>query len=372
MTANGSAGNRDGFEAWVAALQRPPGAGKTPSEPDIASALVDGNATQVQQIPKELIHRLRERETQGLLGVETERTAVFKPPPELLARAKRMQQVAKSSPSEAPAAERSDMPTAPPPEAAVPTVKPPPPSKVEAFDDDWSQLESGLDALKPIERPITAPRPSRPVAPAFTSAAPRPIISTTPRAVTSTAPRSAPSAAAPPLASVPAVPSLNAPASSSAPGSRTGAAVVVARTVAVVTGPDTSAAKSPETSATSAAPQPPAAPDFDMDEPTRIRADGFNALLGKPIQAPTEDLEVERSEPHVPAVTPHVQTLPEAFPAFRAETAAEPAVEAPVALPAYDSMSPGAIERGASGRRWVVIAAVFLSLVVIALAALRH
>ncbi len=109
-----------------------------------------------------------------------------------------------------------------------------------------------------------------------------------------------------------------------------------------------------------------------MDEPTRIRADGFNALLGTPIQAPTEDLEVERSEPRVPAIASQVQTLPEAFPAFRVETPARSDVEEPVQPPVYDSLSPGAIEGGASGRRWVVIAAVFLSLVVLALAALRH
>jgi hypothetical protein len=109
-----------------------------------------------------------------------------------------------------------------------------------------------------------------------------------------------------------------------------------------------------------------------MDEPTRIRGDAFGALLGTPIQAPTEDLVVERTEPRVQEVMPHVQTLPEAFPAFRVETSVAPEVEAPRELPAYDSMAPAAMERGASGRRWVVIAAVFLSLVVIALAALRH
>ncbi|HYQ16767.1 MAG TPA: hypothetical protein VEQ58_13440, partial [Polyangiaceae bacterium] len=56
---------------------------------------LDEGATRIQKFPKELIHRLRERESskqsapppkQSAPPVQDDRTAVFRAPPELLAR----------------------------------------------------------------------------------------------------------------------------------------------------------------------------------------------------------------------------------------------------------------------------------------------
>ena len=364
MTANGSAGNRDGFKQWVQSLQRAPGA-EQKSEPDITSALVNDSATHVQQIPKELIHRLRERETQGLLGVEVERTAVFKPPPELLARAKRMRPPSKpESASEAPPAE---VPTAPPPEAAVPTVRPPPPV-TESFEDGWAELDSGLAALKPIAaRAVPSARPSRPLAPMFPSAAPRVASSAAPHATTSAAPRSVPNPAALASAASNAPPSSK-PRSSGAPKSKPSAGVAVARTVDIV--------KPAEAWPSLAEPES----EFDMlDEPTRLRADGFAALLGHaaPAVSAAASVQVAAPEPVRSAPTPPMPftvSTPEPRDELEAERTA-PRVSGVVAHPdasVDESLGGEAGERGASGRRWVVIAAVFLSLVVIALAALAR
>jgi len=341
MTANGPAGkHRDGFERWVASLQRPPGAGPKPSEPDVTAPLVDESATHVQHIPKELIHRLRERETQGLLGVETERTAIFKPPPELLARAKRMR--APNKPA-VPEVEPATLPP-PPPEAAVPTVRPPPPAKTDSLDDDWAELvEPGLDALKPISpRSAPAPGSSRPVAPVFSSDAPRLTASAAPQPVTSHAPASN------------RAPASSAPASSSGVVSRPAPAVVVARTVAI--------GKSAEVRSVDAAPAPAASipsvfqDDGEPDEPTRIQ--GFGALLGAAAPAPIGELEPERSERSEPR---------------QSGVTSDADADAHDSLaPAHDSLAPDGVEAGASGRRWVVIATVFLALVVLALAALAR
>ncbi|HEV8548995.1 MAG TPA: hypothetical protein VGQ57_08205 [Polyangiaceae bacterium] len=255
MTANGSAGKPgDGFQRWVQSLQRPPGAA-TPGEPpkakDVTAPLVDENATHVHQIPKELIHRLRERETQGLLGVEAERTAVFRPPPELLERAKRMKPQGKPAPSETPPEGRAEAPTAPPPpEAAVPTVRPPP-SLTTPAEDDWSALvETGLDALKPIERVSSNPRaPGSPSMSAEPKTGVRPAV---PSAAfgTSVKPPSQRTVTAPPRSSPHTAAPQAAPASSRSD-------VAVARTVEV----GKNAASKPSLEM----------PDDSIDDPTMVR-----------------------------------------------------------------------------------------------------
>jgi hypothetical protein len=149
MTTDRSAGHRDGFERWVATMKRdhqPVAPRATPLNPKAAtpstpkpSSLekleleLDDQATHVHRIPKELINRMREREQEreqakrpeedvqpshehefpsddfsGMATLNDDRTAVFRPPPELLARAKRMRPPAKPNP-------QSEAPTKPPP-----------------------------------------------------------------------------------------------------------------------------------------------------------------------------------------------------------------------------------------------------------------
>jgi hypothetical protein len=162
MSSDGSAGRRDGFDRWVASMKREqqPMQEKPVSLKDMDKLELDldENATHVHRIPKDLINRMREQRAQerqaqkqlvtesvvrpapaaapapppasakpafesqvqhafggededfesALGGVSDDRTAVFRPPPELLARAKRMKPPAKPNPT-------SELPTKPPP-----------------------------------------------------------------------------------------------------------------------------------------------------------------------------------------------------------------------------------------------------------------
>lgn len=82
---------------------------------------LDEGATRVHKFPKELIHRLREQESAKSSGPPAEdRTAVFRAPPELLARAMRARLSAQGSdePEQAEATGVNDLPTKPPPAGA--------------------------------------------------------------------------------------------------------------------------------------------------------------------------------------------------------------------------------------------------------------
>ncbi len=82
---------------------------------------LDEGATRVHKFPKELIHRLREQETAKAASSSPppdDRTAVFRAPPELLARAMRARlsaQGADEAAQIAEAARPNDLPTKPPP-----------------------------------------------------------------------------------------------------------------------------------------------------------------------------------------------------------------------------------------------------------------
>lgn len=117
-----SANQRLGFHHWVASLKRevpsapgvsnaprsaaPPAASTAPppqpNSPSVPAprASRDDDATRVHHIPKEIIHRMRERAaSEGPKPPQDERTCVFRAPPELLERAKRAQ-VTSESPNE--------------------------------------------------------------------------------------------------------------------------------------------------------------------------------------------------------------------------------------------------------------------------------
>jgi hypothetical protein len=120
---------RPGFERWVQSLKlgaplRPSSSPPPPTEGadgSIGSPLtLDEQATLINRIPKEVIYKLRERDSQRAgMPKSDDSTAVFTPPPELLARAKRFQAPPKperSSPN------ASEVPTSRPP--AMPSVSP--------------------------------------------------------------------------------------------------------------------------------------------------------------------------------------------------------------------------------------------------------
>jgi len=408
MTANGSPGNRDGFQQWVDSLQRPSGA--TPADAqsdakDVTAPLVDESATHVHQIPKELIHRLRERENQGLLGVEAERTAVFRPPPELLARAKRNQQKPGQPAPHAPVPAEKTKP--PPPEAAVPTVRPPPGGDFPAFEpitsppapllaprspapaagspppaarsplsaprapDDFADLEAGLDALKPIAPRALVPRKNSgasvagPVSRAPVSA---PSSSKPGGRVSAPGPQYLPgntARTATPMGPFAAFSALGvAPVSSPAPSSRPGGAPSSSRSGVVSVPPE---AKSEAPEAPSGSPPANDADSLVVDEPTILRIVPSSVVASRRRESfdAADDGAHFPSRPELPTV---IDDDPEPTGERLAGVAELEALEpGNPASHALESLAPEASE-GRSGRRWVVIAALFCVLVAVALA----
>ncbi|HEX6765000.1 MAG TPA: hypothetical protein VF103_05970, partial [Polyangiaceae bacterium] len=98
MSDNPAEKKTQGFERWVASLKlgtplRPPSNPPPPTEGADGSPLtLDEQATLINRLPKEVIYKLRERDSQRAgIPKSDDSTAVFTPPPELLARAKRFQ-----------------------------------------------------------------------------------------------------------------------------------------------------------------------------------------------------------------------------------------------------------------------------------------
>jgi hypothetical protein len=148
------AGKRPGFERWVASLKlgaplRP--SSIPPSSPEGADGsplTLDEQATLINRIPKEVIYKLRERDSQRAGMPKTDdATAVFTPPPELLARAKRFQAPPKP--------ERSS-----PDASEVPTSRPPPMPGVAPLPDLSGAVESAAFAsLTPDDEATTYYKP---------------------------------------------------------------------------------------------------------------------------------------------------------------------------------------------------------------------
>ena len=192
MTADGSAGRRDGFERWVATMKsdHQPVAAKPATLKSAVPKLeleLDENATHVHRIPKELITRMREKESRAqdtadeeardsMVGVSDDRTAVFRPPPELLARAKRMRPPAKPGVNEAPTKppppgvgaelEAASVPAAP----KVPFMTSTPPVAKLSSAPPVAQASATPDTRPMPAPPAVAPARVAPVAPVMVSA----------------------------------------------------------------------------------------------------------------------------------------------------------------------------------------------------------
>jgi len=89
---------KQGFERWVASLKlsknirsNPPEAPDEPAEEQPQPLSLDEQATLINRIPKEVIYKLRERDSGRAMPKSDDSTAVFTPPPELLARARRLE-----------------------------------------------------------------------------------------------------------------------------------------------------------------------------------------------------------------------------------------------------------------------------------------
>ena len=167
--SDGPPEKRQGFERWVASLKiasplRPPSNPPPAAEGADGSPLtLDEQATLINRLPKELIHKLRERDSaRAGLPKSDDSTAVFTPPPELLARAKRFQPPTKperSSPTSSPS------PIPRPNE--LPTTRPPPPiasaaqAKLSAAEAAaFRSLESSEEEATTFYRPDSSRDPS--------------------------------------------------------------------------------------------------------------------------------------------------------------------------------------------------------------------
>jgi len=164
-----SANQRLGFHHWVASLKReapsapgvtnaprsaaPPAASTPPpAKPDVSSipaprASRDDDATRVHHIPKEIIHRMRERAaSEGPKPPQDERTCVFRAPPELLERAKRAQATSESeSPNEV-------------------LADPSPSLLAEGDFGELPEAKSGVSLRLPEPPPVVQPLDTLPVA----------------------------------------------------------------------------------------------------------------------------------------------------------------------------------------------------------------
>jgi len=194
MTTDGSTGRRDGFNRWVASMKtdQPMETKAAPVKPAVGKLELelDDNATHVHRIPKELISRMREREQAPAppppqanddddddesrfspLGmVQEDRTAVFRPPPELLARAKRLKAPPKPD-------AQASVPTKPPPPGFGDSLQSMPASpKVPAFESVPAAAKGGFASV-PLKTPLTPSAPARAAMPVAARAeAPMPAV----------------------------------------------------------------------------------------------------------------------------------------------------------------------------------------------------
>jgi hypothetical protein len=167
--SNESAEKRQAFERWVSALRTKPGASPGVGEDESGVTSLDDQKTLVRHLPKDVVRTLREREAGRHLPVDEDSTAIFHPPPELIARARRLvppQKPERSAPPSAPpdpVTERLPLPvvTAPLPADAVELpelAQPPLPPLADATE--W---EEDAPAVMPAAHgPAVAP----PMAPA--------------------------------------------------------------------------------------------------------------------------------------------------------------------------------------------------------------
>lgn len=160
--SNDRAEKRQGFERWVSSLRLPPGTSPVAAGEESGVTSLDEQKTLVQHLPKDVVRQLREREANRHLAVDPDSTAIFQPPPELLARARRL------VPPKKP--ERSVAPSAPPESVAPPLLTPvvaaPFPEEEPVTEERALPLPALADAVEseapppeeaPVER-LFAPR----------------------------------------------------------------------------------------------------------------------------------------------------------------------------------------------------------------------
>jgi hypothetical protein len=161
---------RQAFERWVSALRSD--AGAVLGEESGITSLEDQKT--LVRLPKDVVRQLREREaSRQLAGVDPDSTAIFQPPPELIARARRLAPPPKpersgpsSSPPELlPEPRPTPLVAAPPAEDAValPELPEPPlPALEDAVDADEPPFVMPSRPEPPAEAPLALVNTKRP------------------------------------------------------------------------------------------------------------------------------------------------------------------------------------------------------------------
>lgn len=175
--SNDSAEKRQAFERWVSALRTDAGASPIDAGEESGVTSLEDQKTLVRNLPKDVVRKLRERESHrhaSMAEVDQDSTAIFHPPPELIARARRLVPPPKperSVPPPDPITERAALPLAAAPldeeSAAPPELSEPPlPALVDAVESELPPrmtppaeeplVESPLALVRPPERPSRA------------------------------------------------------------------------------------------------------------------------------------------------------------------------------------------------------------------------
>jgi hypothetical protein len=152
--SNDSAEKRQSFQNWVSSLRTEAGADPIAGVEESGITSLDDQATLVRQLPKEVVRLLREREAGRHLDVDPESTAIFHPPPDLIARARRLMPPKKP--------ERGMTPSVP--AEAQPEPEPAPAAGAGVPVDHEPPLPALADAVEAEEPPSVAPYVTGPVA----------------------------------------------------------------------------------------------------------------------------------------------------------------------------------------------------------------
>jgi hypothetical protein len=122
--SNDSAEKRQAFQHWVSSLR--PGPVSSPGGDAEESGITsfDEQATLVRQLPKDVVRRLREREASRHLPVDQDSTAIFHPPPDLIARARRLVPPKKPERGETPSVPAEPLLTSHPTPVVAPPLSP--------------------------------------------------------------------------------------------------------------------------------------------------------------------------------------------------------------------------------------------------------
>jgi hypothetical protein len=129
--SNDPAEKQQAFQRWVTSLR--PGADVSAvalgEESGVTS--LDDQKTLVRQLPKDVVRQLREREASRHLAVDPDSTAIFHPPPDLIARARRLV----PPPKPARSVTASAPPEPVPQQHPTPVVAQPPPEEALMLED---------------------------------------------------------------------------------------------------------------------------------------------------------------------------------------------------------------------------------------------